>query len=221
MQKSGNCGWSSQRENSRPPRSKPMKKSAKAFIPSQREHSTPPPAKPVPPENQYEHIWNKAVAEAEEGKSEKTSALAEADLLEKSRALAEAAKGLRQSMGCSRCGTRAADTGYLHWKNLGRIDYEHWFVICKNKGLPLSAYRQTDRGCTWICLCYDCFNFRGGWRNYMGRVPPEKRVDGGYSPFSSVGSLDSVGSSLPATGSGSQALPVVEGTQSKAASSWE
>ena len=200
-----------------------MKKSAKAFIPSQREHSTPPPAKPVPPENQYEHIWNKAVAEVEEGKSEKSSALAEADLIEKADALAEAAKGLQVPMGCSRCDTRAADTSYLHWKNLGDIAYDDWIRICKNKGLPLSAYRQSDGPCTWICLCDNCFNYRGGWRNYMGRVPPEKHVDylEGYSAFSSVGSLDSVGSSLPATGSGSQALPVVEGTQSKAASSWE
>ena len=190
-----------------------MQKSAKVFTPSQQEHSTAPPAEPVPPENQYEHIWNKAVAEVEKGKSEKSSALAEADLIENADAMAEAAKGLQVPMGCSRCDTRAADTSYLHWKNLGDIAYDDWISICKNKGLPLSAYRQSDRSprgsrCTWVCLCDNCFNYRGGWRNYMGLVDAERLVDyEGFSPFSSVGSLDSKGSSLPATGSGSQAIP--------------
>ena len=158
------------------------------------------------------------MAEVEEGKSEESSALAEADLreradalaeVERADALAEVAKGLRAPMGCSRCGTRYADTSWLHWKNLGLIDYGHWDRICKKKGLPLSAYRQSDRGRTWICLCDYCFNYRGGWRTYMGpKEPPERLADHeGYSPFSSVGSLDSKGSSLPATGSGSQAIP--------------
>jgi len=169
MEKSGNCGWSSQREHSRPPRSKPVPGLS-------------------------------SVVEAEEETREK---------IEKSSALAEAVEELQQTILCSRCGTRAADTSYLHWKNLGRLNPEHWYQICEAKGLPLSAYKQSDGPCTWICLCDNCFCYRGGWRNYMGRVPPEKAVDypEGYSPFSSVGSLDSVGSSLPATGSGSQAIP--------------
>ena len=209
MQKSESCGFSSQRVNSRPPRSTPMQKSAQVFIPSQQEHSTPPPAEPVPPENQYEHLWNKAVAEVGERKSEESSALTEARLAERADALAEVAKGLRAPMGCSRCGTRSADTSYLHWKNLGLINFGHWFRICKKKGLLLSAYRELHPEGTWICLCDNCFNYRGGWRTYMGpKESPERRVDHeGYSPFSSVGSLDSKRSSLPATGSGSQAIP--------------
>ena len=166
----------------------------------------PPPSKPVP-------VVSKVV-EAEEETRDKN---------EESSALAEAGEELQQTIRCSRCGTSQAYGSYFHWKNLGRLNPEHWYQICEAKTLSLSAYKQSDGPCTWICLCDNCFCYRGGWRNYMGRVPPEKAVDypEGYSPFSSMGSLDSVGSSLPATGSGSQALPVVEGTQSKAASSWE
>ena len=77
---------------------------------------------------------------------------------------------------CSRCGKTVECSSDLYWKSLGRLRKVEWAEVCEKKGFPSDAYKTEDTLHTWVALCDHCYNYKGGWRNYMGMVASEKRA---------------------------------------------
>ena len=40
-------------------------------------------------------------------------------------------------------------------------------------GFPADAYKEQDALHTWAVLCHHCYNYRGGWRNYIDMASEE------------------------------------------------
>jgi hypothetical protein len=80
-------------------------------------------------------------------------------------------------MPCSRCGKSVEWSNNVHWKSLGRLKVGEWDLVCRYKGFPPNAFSTVVSTHTWVALCDYCFDFRGGWREYVGRVASERAAE--------------------------------------------
>jgi hypothetical protein len=80
-------------------------------------------------------------------------------------------------MPCSRCGKSVEWSNDVHWKSLGCLKVGEWDLVCDYKGFPSNAFSTVVNTHTWVALCDYCFDFRGGWREYVGRVASERAAE--------------------------------------------
>ena len=74
--------------------------------------------------------------------------------------------GLAQStMACSRCGLSVPWAWDLHWRSLRVLDAGDWEQVCTKENFTRDAYQVlSTAGDTWVALCDNCYNWRGGFR---------------------------------------------------------